>query len=185
MLDIYHSRKAVYIVKDLNKLFEETLQDVKNAGIKPGNILSVTSEKDGRKEWGRCIKRDGGFDIKISSRVLCDDIDDMGAKDTIAHEILHTCDSCMNHGKLWKLYADAVNATYPGKYHIRVSNTPEQKGIEFKEDDYKYIFQCDNCGKKMGLDRISGPALMLLFGGKIHCNACHRTTTATLIKGKL
>ena len=38
-----------------------------------------------------------------------DEIDDNATKTTIIHEILHSCEKCMNHGPEWKKLAELVN----------------------------------------------------------------------------
>ena len=174
-------------MKDLNKLYKEALADVINAGIKPGNILSVNVDFKDMSAWGSCNydSENDGYHIKISDRTLADNLEDKAAMDTIAHEILHTCDSCMNHGKVWKSYTDAMNLIYKGKYHITVKETRQHKGIEFDERRYKYVIQCKHCKNKIGYMKKNRALESLKRGGEpLLCNICNHTSFS-IIKGQV
>ncbi len=80
-----------------------------------------------------------------------------GIKETIAHEYLHTCDGCQNHGAKWKHYASLISDLYD----VTRTATAESKGIDKRviaqrrDESYKYIVRCNNCGveskyKRMG-----------------------------------
>lgn len=73
-----------------------------------------------------------------------------GLKNTIIHELLHTCDGCFNHGEEWKKQAQKVNREYG--YQIQRVSTAEEKGIvydtrEIKPKQINHIVHCCNCGK--------------------------------------
>ena len=46
---------------------------------------------------------------------------------TLAHEVLHTCPGCRNHGALWKEYAARMNGAYG--YAISRTGTCEALGV--------------------------------------------------------
>ena len=52
-----------------------------------------------------------------------------GLKNTIIHELLHTCVGCMNHKAKWKFYADKVNRAY-GYDDIKRTSTADEKGVK-------------------------------------------------------
>lgn len=77
---------------------------------------------------------------------------DKNTLETILHELIHTCDGCFNHGKLFRLYSDAVNS------YVR-SNFDEFSEFscgfhESKIDDsaylkkFKYVVTCPKCNLK-------------------------------------
>lgn len=142
-------------MKNLRKLFEESLEEVKNVGIPYGNIVEVIASSNLKKAWGTCRSNGkGGFIIKISTTLLTDDVSDNSTKETIIHEILHTCKGCMNHGSKWKYYADIINWKYKGKYNITRTTNEEDKGVEFNPRMYKYVIRCEKCGIQAGYNRI-------------------------------
>ena len=87
--------------------------------------------------------------------MLQDDISDNACKNTIMHEILHTCEYCFNHGSEWKHIADLVNDCYLF-YNIKRCTSAEEKGIneEIEKKEPKYILRCTKCGKLFYRDRM-------------------------------
>lgn len=100
--------------------------------------------------WGLCRPNgDGTFTIQISSVLLEDSNSICGLKNTIIHELIHTCDGCMNHGNKWKEFADKVNKFYG--YSIKRTSSPEEKGVSvdsIKENKRHYEVTCSDCGNK-------------------------------------
>lgn len=142
-------------MKDLNRIYNECYKEVVSCGIQPGNITDVSINTRATTRWGQCVKKDGHFTINISERLLSDNIPDDGLKNTIIHEILHTCKDCQNHGKEWKKYASIINERYG--YKIKRADTAKEKGVS--EDDLfanaKHKFTCTNCGNSIYRQRES------------------------------
>lgn len=69
-------------------------------------------------------------------------------KSILAHELLHTCPGCYNHGETWKTYAEKMNFLYG--YHIKRVSTYEEMGISAPErkKQVKYVIICQKCGAK-------------------------------------
>ena len=65
--------------------------------------------------------------------------------ETLAHELLHTCWGCGNHGKRWKTYAARMNAAYG--YEIQRAATNEKMGVA-PAREVKYVIQCQRCGQR-------------------------------------
>ncbi len=137
-------------MKDYEKLINDSLSDVKRIGIKPGNITIWTINKRAKTRWGLCKQNpDKTFEIQIAERLLSDDrISEKSCKETIIHEILHTCKGCMKHTGKWKYYADVINQVYG--YNIKRITSGIEKGVENYQPSstmaIKYIFTCENCG---------------------------------------
>ena len=134
-------------MKDLHKLANECIADLTAARMR---LRTVRNWKIGTKKknlWGLCeTVAPGVFDISISEVLLQDDVSDQAAKNTIAHELLHTVDGCMNHGKYWHKLAKLVNERCPG-YNVRSRTSAEDKGIQI---EYKYLLRCKGCGTIAG-----------------------------------
>ena len=139
-------------MKDLNKLAAECITDLTAARIPLGTVRYWKISTRQKNRWGLCEAVGfGEFDITISEALLHNDVDDQAAKNTIAHELLHTIDGCMNHGPYWHKFAKLVNQLCPG-YNIKGRTSAEDKGIQI---EYKYQFRCTGCGIVVGRHRKS------------------------------
>lgn len=159
-------------MKDLNYYFNEVKDEMDVIGIKYGDISSITVNTRAKRRWGQCKKVNNHFEINISNRLLKDDVPENALMNTIAHEILHTCKDCMNHGKQWQAMANLVNDCY-SKYNIKRCNSSEEIGIKEEipiKEKYKYIVVYENCGKKYYYMRLPKGAKSN-FNGWI-CNKC-------------
>lgn len=133
----------------VNKLLQVVINEAKSINIPiSDNICSnVLINKRAKKRFGACktriYKNKKHFQIEIGSALnICED---NIIKTVLMHEILHTCENCNNHGKLWKQYAKKVNIYYG--YNIKTSSTYEEYGlsnIEAKET-YRYKIRCIKC----------------------------------------
>lgn len=145
-------------MKNLDKLFQESLADIKTIGIPVGNIVKINVSNMKKNTWAYCYKiptMDGNnpnYGIDVSPRLVMDDVSDQSLKDTIAHEILHTCKGCWKHQGQWKRYANIVNNFYKGKYHIQTRESPFDKGISLDES-YRYVIRCNKCSKEVGIHK--------------------------------
>lgn len=142
-------------MKDYAKLVETCLEEVKAAGIVPGPITEFKINTRARKRWGLCSKTpDGSFVIQIAASLLMDDrVSEQACKETIIHEILHTCEGCFKHTGRWRLYAQHMNNEYG--YHIKRSTSETEKGLPVgttaggsrRSQPAKYIYRCKKCGQ--------------------------------------
>ena len=64
---------------------------------------------------------------------------------TLAHEVLHTCPGCRNHGALWKEYAARMNGAYG--YAISRTGTCEALGVADVRP-VRYRLVCERCGQE-------------------------------------
>lgn len=102
-------------MRDLQKIYEECIAEVKLLGIPVGKIESI-QWADIEDAWGQCgicdIGDTVGYILYISNRYLDESITIKELRATICHEILHTCPRCWGHGKTWVKYALKVDAQY-------------------------------------------------------------------------
>lgn len=169
-------------MKNLTKLFNECIADCDSLGIKYGRITNVSVNTRAKRRWGQTrthkpykystCHKDYTFDISISNRLLEDDVEDMMAKNTIMHEILHTVEDCQNHGDKWKAMADKVNRAYG--YNIKRCTSSSEKGLEpIKiERNYSknYVMVCKRCGAEVIKHRMSNFVRYPQFYRHVNCN---------------
>jgi hypothetical protein len=135
----------------LNKLLKIAISEVKALNIPVSDNIypEVIINYRAKKRFGACkiktVKNIKHFQIEIGSAlsVSGDDI----IKGVLIHEILHSCEGCCNHGKLWKKYADMINRNYG--YNIKRTSTYEEYGIKDKKEKitYRYKICCSNCSR--------------------------------------
>lgn len=91
--------------------------------------------------FGCCKYRDGYYTIEVAKRVA--EGPERTCRAVLAHELLHTCYGCRNHGKRWKGYAERMEQAYG--YIIKRTSTDEELGVE-QTGAYRYLLQCGSCG---------------------------------------
>lgn len=139
--------------ENINRLLQEVISEARKLSIPLEEILpEVKINPRARRRFGccRCERGSGGricFTIELSKKVLA--CKEEKIKEILAHEILHTCPDCQNHGKKWKIYAGMMNQAY--HYEIRTTTTdramglPENQETE-KRETVRYFLQCQGCG---------------------------------------
>ncbi|MBQ3886515.1 MAG: SprT-like domain-containing protein [Clostridia bacterium] len=104
-----------------------------------------------KKRFGQCIFYQGRYTIELSSMMLY--APEKSCCQTLAHELIHTCPGCQNHGPLFQQYAAVMNRQYG--YQIQRTNTPEELGLSTPLSTAKYLLQCRQCGRKFARERLS------------------------------
>lgn len=102
-------------MRNLKKLFNECYDKLVAIGVPvSNNIKKVSTNSRLSTTYGRCSRdrKDNSFTIQIATFLLSDKLDESIVCDTIMHELIHTCDGCFNHGKLFQRYARMVNKAY-------------------------------------------------------------------------
>lgn len=130
----------------LNAIAKDCMVQLDHIGIPYGNIRDFTINTRARR-WGQCQRRPDGYHININ-HLLCDGNHEDGLRNTLYHEIIHTCDGCMNHKAKWKGYAAMVKDRLG--YDITRTNSAESKGVDPADvkprESVKYKFRCEGCG---------------------------------------
>lgn len=118
-----------------------------NLGIPLGGINAVELNSRMHSYWGRCSRRIGykRFDIDIAERLLLS-ADDEGVDIVVIHELLHTCEGCMNHGSMWKHWGNVVCNAFG--YKITRLSSADDLGSDPTELIMMgyHACQCMNCG---------------------------------------
>lgn len=133
-------------MKDLMKLVNECMSELNAIGVKYGNVTEWKVNYRAKTRWGLCKKHYSEYTIEITNELLADNLSDKPAKETIFHELIHTCKGCMNHGTEWQKIANLVNDCYG--YNIKRATSSEEKGVDLKANViYKYQYKCSKCGQ--------------------------------------
>ena len=105
----------------------------------------VRLNRRARTRFGCCIRQGGGYIIELSAR-LAENGSENAILQVLAHEVLHTCYGCSNHGKRWKSYAAKMNAAYG--YKISRTDKFEDLGLE-DDRPVRYWVVCAKCGRRI------------------------------------
>ena len=129
----------------LNALLAQVVEQARQAGIPvSGEICpEVRINRRAKNRFGGCCRREGRFVIELSQRLL--EAEEEAVRRVLAHEVLHTCKGCANHGAKWSAWAGVMNRRYG--YGIARTDTFEHLGLE---DDrvMKYAVVCEACGSR-------------------------------------
>lgn len=145
-------------MRDLEKCVRECMQELSSIGITCGNITRLEVNSRAIRRWGQCTtivydkqweKRQ--YEISISVVLLDERNPESALKDTVIHELLHSCKNCNGHKGEWKRLAEKVNRELG--YNIKRCTSPEEKGIKFNTLPKtkggaapKYFVECSHCG---------------------------------------
>lgn len=146
-------------MENINELLQGVISEARAVGVPVSKNIDreVIINKRAKKRFGCCRitkrGRDEYFQIEISEKVAGASED--AIKCTLAHEVIHTCRGCANHGELWSSYAGKMNSAYG--YNIKRTDSAENLGLE--EDEKKlaenYVLVCEKCGLRIARTRMS------------------------------
>lgn len=114
--------------------------------IQPEIVLNTRA----RRRLGCCYYKNGSYTIEVSA-MLAEQPEKL--RQTLAHELLHTCPGCRNHGERWKAYAKTVNEALG--FSIQRLSPPEGEAAPLRHDTVKYVLECQSCGAKIYRARLS------------------------------
>lgn len=130
---------------DFNRLLLEVAAEAVRAGVPISDKIrkNVKVNSRAKTRFGMCIKENGFYTIELSSVLLT--APERSCRQTLAHELIHTCRGCDNHGELFRRYAAIMNKAYG--YDIRRTNSREEMGLEAVSTERKvnYILECESC----------------------------------------
>lgn len=155
----YNNYKARLIV--YADICKKMLSDI---GIETGNVVSCDIEMN-PKQWGlTTMYANNTYNISINYMLIDlsymnefikkDKRKNPGLLNTVIHELLHTYENSMNHGKEWKKNAKKVYE----KYGIEIKEKDSYIRKGFPKDLYityfRYVLQCKKCGTFFGFNKI-------------------------------
>ena len=105
----------------------------------------VRLNRRAKTRFGCCIRKGGAYIIELSARLAGEGSED-AILQVLAHEVLHTCYGCSNHGKRWKSYAEKMNAAYG----YRISRTDRFEDLGMEDDrPVRYWVVCTRCARRI------------------------------------
>lgn len=134
----------------LDGLLKEVFGEAAAIGIPvdPDILPGVAVNGRATSRLGCCRKLPGGgFLVELSRRSA--DGCDGAVRQLLAHELLHTCPGCQNHGALWRGYARQMAEAYG--YTIKPSLDPAVLGLDPVEP--RYLVVCEHCGAQFPRQR--------------------------------
>lgn len=144
--------------EDIDKILKEVIKEAQAVNIPvPANInKQVYINPRPKRRFGCCSTKGGKFNIEISEFLL--KAERSKIRSVIAHEVLHTCRGCRDHGPRWKEYAEKMNDAYG--YNIKRVSSFEELGLDAiarpeKQAEVKYMIKCQNCGKEYPRQRFT------------------------------
>lgn len=161
-------------MKNLWKLYSECVTELIRINMDISDrITEVKPNGRLRTVLGKCKynRRTGNYSIEINTCLLTDEAETQAAKETIVHELIHTCPGCMNHGYEWKRRGDRVSRMLGYDVcRLRDIDTLNNWGVEVKQETYKYALVCNDCGNQYKQKRWSKS---LENPSKYRCGKCH------------
>lgn len=112
--------------------------------VSPNILPGVRVNSRAKRRLGCCYGQQGVYTIEVAARLL----DDARLlRETLLHELLHTCPGCRNHGEKWKRYAAVVNQNMGTD--IQRTVRLEEEPVALRREEVKYILRCEACGKEI------------------------------------
>ena len=144
--------------EDIDNILREVIKEAKDLKIPvPDNInKQVYINPRPKRRFGCCSTKNGKHCIEISEFLLKAEAKKI--RSVIAHEVLHTCRGCRDHGPRWKEYAARMKEAYG--YDIKRVSSFEELGLETvlgsgEKAEIKYIIKCQKCGKEYPRQRFT------------------------------
>lgn len=130
----------------LNGLLARVIGEARAAGIPVSGQIdpAVRVNRRARTRFGCCVQKNGRYYIEIAGQML--ETDEKAVCQVLAHEVLHSCRGCANHGQRWKSYAVRMNECYG--YDIARTDSFEKLGLADTRP-VKYVVTCQSCGRRM------------------------------------
>lgn len=132
-------------MRDLQQYAARCCQMLDYLGIRYGKQITFEVNARAKTRLGICKKTGNRYVIEIAAALLDERTNEAELKNTLLHELLHTCRGCMKHTGKWKQLAERVNATYG----MQIQRTAAKDAVWLPEElraQPKYRVMCKNCG---------------------------------------
>lgn len=132
--------------EELDGLLALVIAQAREAGIPVSGRISphVVINRRARTRFGCCRARAGQHTIEISAALLA--ADEGAVRQVLAHEVLHTCPGCANHGPRWQ----AWGAVMARRYGYQLRRTDSFQGLGLPDNrPVRYLVVCRSCGLRL------------------------------------
>lgn len=155
-------------MRDLQKITEECIKKLKDIDIpiQDNKIVEISFKRI--QGFGKCfLTTNGEYYIYIAQFYQNEEVDLDELYMTIIHELLHTCENCMDHTDMWMQYAQRVDETYA--YNITFHKTSYD--VKNKKKTILARMVCSNCICKWDV-REKKSLNLIQAGKKCYCPWC-------------
>lgn len=138
-------------MEELDGLLGELWRQLRGLGVPVSEKVrpGVRVNSRAKRRLGCCFYNGGEYTIEVAARLL----GQPGLlRETLVHELLHTCPGCRDHGERWKGYAGVVNEAWGMDIQRTVKVEGEQGPL--RREEVKYVLRCEACGKEIGRVRM-------------------------------
>ena len=173
--------RETFTYNDCKQIFKDVLNDFSNCEALSGIFHPEKISGDGfmtrksKKALGKCTRYSSGkFLILLNPICLSADNDkEKMIRDVYAHELLHTCDGCYNHGPEFHRWAKVI---YNELGYLIDTHADEDASNYFHSlISHKYLIQCDKCGSQNWQDRKSD---VVMNPSNYICSKCSGSLTS-------
>ena len=189
-IELLEKNEGIITQENFYTIVEIILNKFKSLGFNVNTTSSnYTLEINNKalKRLGRCEAKSGNrYVIQINEfhNKLSPEISVMN---TLIHELLHSLPKCMNHGEIWKRYANMYNRTYgttisrtsplEGDYKIFKEEIDKQRGHTQHKNhsvysDGKHKITCSKCNKSWYYERAGRVVKLAMQNKKLKCPHC-------------
>ena len=132
--------------KNLNDLLAQVIAQARSIAIPVSRNIGpdVVINTRARTRFGCCRSRMGRHTIEVAAALL--EADEQAIRQVLAHEVLHTCPGCANHGAKWQHWALLMSQRFG--YDIHRTDSHGALGIEDARP-VRYVVVCRQCGNRI------------------------------------
>ena len=165
--------------KRYTKLIQECIDNLDALNVPISKDITFKTNT-GFSRFGFCKKTPRGetqFVVSINKWFE----DDLGLKETIMHELVHTIDGCYNHGQMFHKYAEIINQEYNlnitviGNYKLN-EKAYKNKGTKRKvfepqdfDNETMVMMYCPGCNRQFAIRKTA-----FKFGSRWVCKKCNK-----------
>ncbi len=132
--------------KNLDIMLSQVISEARSLSIPVSRHIApqVVVNTRARTRFGCCRSLGRQYVIEVAAALLSAEA--QAIRQVLAHEVLHTCPGCANHGQQWRHWADVMNRAFG--YRICRTHSPEALGVEDVRP-VRYLVVCRSCGKSI------------------------------------
>lgn len=131
---------------DFNALLEAVMAEARAVGIPVSDCISpiVIVNRRAKTRFGSCRRLGNTFVIELSGALA--QAPAFSCRQILAHEVLHTCPGCHDHGARWRSYARRMGNAYG--YNISRVESHENLGIAGSRPAPRFTLVCADCARR-------------------------------------
>lgn len=152
-------------MRDLQYYAKMCICELDRINIRPAAKIIFKENSRAKTRLGICKKKGDLYTVEIAKELLKDSSPEILLKETLHHELLHTCYGCMKHTGRWKQLAERVNKAYG----YNITRLAENGSLSSPSYQPRYRVVCSGCGTVY--ERFKRSAL-IQHPGRYRCGKC-------------